>query len=543
VRRRLVPGEESRAHRALAECLPRLPETSAAEVAAHWQAVGDTGAELEWRIRAASEAAARFAGRVAADHWSRVLGIWPPGVVALGSPPLTRPEVWHAVLDACDLAGDLDRGDQAAQQALAESGSWRPVDRAELLRRAGHYRSGLYDLAGAHRLLDEAIDLYRRLPPSEGLAQALDIKCHVSNRQGHHREAVDLLQEALQVLDAAGGSALQRELLASIAWQDSVTGHVERAVDRMAEVALVAPAVPEPRRDLQVAVMHTDILLKASRPPEEVEAAAAPGLAAIEAWGLENLRGNLLRANVALAWMRAGRLERAAEVLVATAPDEGVRGEWGVHLVRARVDCALGQVGLARERCAHLLARRPAAVDVLAPVMAELELWDRTVDDAFDPLVRACAAMPNLLIPGEAGDSLVLAARAAAELAARSQPHGTQAGRQRMARRLADLLQLATHDPFAPTAVPVDRHAGPQWDAELARLVGSETVAVWQAAAEEWDAAHRPHDAAYCRWRAARVALRDADQELADRLLRRAARDAREHEPLSTAIRATSQGA
>ena len=53
----------------------------------------------------------------------------------------------------------------------------------------------------------------------------------------------------------------------------------------------------------------------------------------------------------------------------------------------------------------------------------------------------------------------------------------------------------------------------------------------------------RPHEAAYCRWRAAQAALRDGQGTVAARLLKRAAADAREHVPLSQAIAATRAGA
>ena len=79
------------------------------------------------------------------------------------------------------------------------------------------------------------------------------------------------------------------------------------------------------------------------------------------------------------------------------------------------------------------------------------------------------------------------------------------------------------------------------WRAELARLAGSQGVESWRAAATAWDALDRPHDAAYCRWRAAQCALRDGQGTVAARLLRRAAADAREHVPLSEAIAATAR--
>ncbi len=96
-------------------------------------------------------------------------------------------------------------------------------------------------------------------------------------------------------------------------------------------------------------------------------------------------------------------------------------------------------------------------------------------------------------------------------------------------------------DPFAPAGELAAR-TGLQrtWHAELARLSGEQTVDMWVAAAAEWDKITRPHDSAYCRWRAAEVALATGQATLAQRLLNRASRDAREHVPLLAAIRRTA---
>ncbi len=61
----------------------------------------------------------------------------------------------------------------------------------------------------------------------------------------------------------------------------------------------------------------------------------------------------------------------------------------------------------------------------------------------------------------------------------------------------------------------------------------------WLAAAAEWDGLDRPHDAAYARWRAAQASIAAGHAGRAPALLRRAARDAREHAPLLAAILAT----
>ena len=84
---------------------------------------------------------------------------------------------------------------------------------------------------------------------------------------------------------------------------------------------------------------------------------------------------------------------------------------------------------------------------------------------------------------------------------------------------------------------------GASWQAETARLAGQPSLELWATAAGEWDKLSRPHDAAYCRWRGAQVALATDQGTIALRLLRRAAREGREHVPLSAAIAETTEKA
>ena len=96
-------------------------------------------------------------------------------------------------------------------------------------------------------------------------------------------------------------------------------------------------------------------------------------------------------------------------------------------------------------------------------------------------------------------------------------------------------MQIA---PFGQDAVFADALATERsWQAELARLSGTATIESWITAATEWDKLTRPHDSAYCRWRAAQVALRDGQGTVAARILKRATSDARTHVPLSAEIR------
>ena len=142
----------------------------------------------------------------------------------------------------------------------------------------------------------------------------------------------------------------------------------------------------------------------------------------------------------------------------------------------------------------------------------------------------------------ESSGALALAARAAADVADASALGA--AGRRDLLATLQEIHGRAARDPFEPSGFFAARPAhAAAWAAESARLAGRQSLEPWVDAARQWDRLGRPHDAAYCRWRGAQVALAGGQGTIALRLLRRAAGEAREHVPLSSAIAETAEQA
>jgi hypothetical protein len=165
------------------------------------------------------------------------------------------------------------------------------------------------------------------------------------------------------------------------------------------------------------------------------------------------------------------------------------------------------------------------AVQLLAPLL---------VDPDDESANRATSVVPSTTLePGTVGRLLVLLARAAADAA--------EATPQRRVELQEITRDAAKHHPgtFDAGGFPGDRAAHGQFEAEQARLHKKATVDLWTRAARDWDRVQRPHDAAYCRWRAAQLALKSGHGTVATKLLRRAAHDAKEHVPLAAAIAAT----
>ena len=292
------------------------------------------------------------------------------------------------------------------------------------------------------------------------------------------------------------------------------------------------------KRDLAVAVRHSDILLMTCGAAEAVEAAARPALELATRWNIAAGHVQVLTCNVSQGWRRQGCVGRALD----TVSDHTVDEEPGtfplVHVERATLEVLRGDDDAARRRLLHLESGRSEVMD---PFIVEArvlrEVWTGDPASGLHALFDLLRGRHDEISPGTVGDLLVLGARAAADMSTGASPRE----RRGVARSLESFRAGLHHDPFAPSAVLADRASAPQWDAELGRLRGGNSVDAWLAATRTWDRLTRPHDAAYCRWRAAQVALQSGQGTVAARLLTRAATDAREHVPLSEAIAATAR--
>jgi hypothetical protein len=281
----------------------------------------------------------------------------------------------------------------------------------------------------------------------------------------------------------------------------------------------------------------------ASVAADEVAAAGRPGLEAAAAWGIENYYVSTIRANLAEVLRQSGQIQRAVELIdpvttelaptVDSFPAHGERAS--LDLVRGRVDESIARFEILATLPNPLIWNR---MD-LAERFASAELWSGRPQRALDRLRAMLDESLGTDADRESATVLVQAARAAADVAA-STPLGSSARRE-LLDELTALPPRASADPFAPHPAYGNREAlAATWKTELARVAGEPALERWVSAAQAWDRLTRPHDAAYSRWRAATEARRANQGVAADRLLRRATADAREHVPLLQAIRDSS---
>ena len=541
IRRRLVRLESVAEHRRIAEALGRAAEPSFAEVAEHWQRAEEPGQEIVWRIRAARAASQQFALAQAGVQWRRVLDLWPAPDETAGSPPLGRGAAYLATLDALAHI-DVLTGWEVAQQAMGHETVMGGPDAPGIYLRAADIRWWLGDPAGGLALVERAIDLLGAEAPTADRVRALHARDALLDALGRYDESRAASAQALAAYSGCDDPRLLRSLLVQQAIHQTDTGHIGRGLACLEAATVVEVREPDPEGDLRLAGNHTYMLLLAGRVADEVVEAGRPGLESAATWGLETTTSHALRANMAQALVRAGRV-RAAAALVdpVTSRDHPTYEDLSVQEVRATLDMLRGRPAEALARCDLLTGFPSAHVENrfwFAGSAASVELWCGRPAAAW---ARTTAVLRESLTTDAAAWSsgvLAVAARAAAEVAD-ADLRGPRR-RHDLGAELRDLHHSARHDPFEASPVRADRPAhAAAWKAECARLAGRPSLELWVESARQWERLGHPHDAGYARWRGAQLALGAGDGTTAMRLLRRAAREAREHVPLGAAIAAS----
>jgi hypothetical protein len=352
----------------------------------------------------------------------------------------------------------------------------------------------------------------------------------VLGEDGRQQEGLALVREALEVARAIDDPVLIFETTVAVAAREAYSGDLQSGIDKF-DALRAGGHAPSWQLEMWLGEVHTDILLLHSRPLTEVEEA---GHACVDLSRTPGLAGSgvMTKVNIAEAMVRAGEVSRAASLLpppeeAGTTLSNFLLITWSrIELCRGRLDNALRDIA----ELDAVVMSLPQLRAWRAEAASQVELWSDKSGLAWR---RLRPALEELLTTNETdslGPVFALAARAAADCTINDLDRDAFV-------RLQDLRARATSDPFAGVRGDT-RGWRNSWDAELARLSGDEALDVWVLAAAEWDRITRPHEAAYCRWRGAQAALRDGQGTLADRLLRRAASDAREHVPLHRAIRA-----
>lgn len=543
IRQHLVPGEATEVHRRVANLLAGLPDPPASEIAGHWRAAGVREAELRWRIRAGEAAEQRFANSEAFAEWSRALELWDRAGSGADDDPITLARIHTRVIESAIWSGaDVDVVRRLVESAMAEEVPEQ--GRAEILLRAGDLECAHGDSDTGLRLIREAVAINDRHPPTAAAGHALEVSALTNVSLGRLDEAMADLEKGTQVADQVGTLALRRRMLALAANLRATRGDHDEALRLAAEARTALSAADDPVTAIHVAALETDALLSTGAPAATLVSAAEAALREADRWGLTRISFDVTIANLTEAHLREGDVAAAGRLV-----DPQVSGLSPMEL--RYTQAAHAAVEMRRGRVDSAIAVLEALVSVgnystgtagHDLVLAEALLWAGRPADTITRLHRAGEVLLTSRFAAGGGRLLVALARAEADLATKRRASG--AWRQAAQQRLVSSRQSAAQDPMGETSPEPDATGNLcAWRAELARLSGGDRVDHWVEAATEWDRLHRPHDAAYCRWRGAQVARQEGQGTLATRLLKRAAHDARQHVPLSRAIAATAVGA
>lgn len=536
-RRRLLPGEVRRLHRTFAELLGRDGGADPAVVAEHWRLAGGTTEEARWRAAAARQARRRTDPRSEAEHWLRIL--------ELGRQHAVSPEglvtAWLSAFDALQLSGRLEACAALVDEEQPDVDALPDEQAARVIRRAAQVAWLVKDdPEGSVVLADRALDRLAGHAVGPDLVRVLDQRADALMDLARYDEATRDLQSALDACAELDDDALYLETAATLGWLVGHLGDLAAALDLFRRARSRVAGTAGAWREANLAMMHTDVLLQHHRPPDEVEEAAQRVLDLGREWQLDFHLLTLVKANVVEAYLDAGRTGDAAARLV-DVPRSHSYDDWPGQWVSARLDIVQGRTDDAIRTMRGLVKTGGSTRNRLNRAVWEATalLWQEEPAEAWvalrDPL-EAFLDSPGIV---DYWMAFLVLARAVADM--RTPPGDRPSDEDTAALEdLEDLRRGARLDPLDPQRSSAGVAAGVTWEAELVRASGTDTVDQWSRAAVAWGHLGRPHAAAYCRWRAAQVALREGRGAVAERLLRRAAADAREHVPLSRVIAESS---
>jgi DNA-binding NarL/FixJ family response regulator len=551
----LLPGERAALHEGTARALAAPgDQTLAGEIAGHWQAAGKPGQELPARVAAAEAAERVFGYAEAAVHWQRAIELARTGSGAGSAAGYDVPGLYLRAMNALDWSGDGARAGVVAEEAYRRfAGHPDPAIAAAVryrvacLQRVGAPDAGL-------ALIEEALRLYERVPPSGDCAEAwLDYAAFLLYAHGRSEDALPALNQALAIAEAAGATALTARVLAILAAEAFRRGEVEQGfavLDRGWATA----------QDDGVALMWLALN----------EYLAMFWLARFQEAGETALRGLdcARRAGLGASWWAAilarcaagallvrGRTAEAAALIDPLTARPPGRDDWVVHEARAELDMLRGDIpaAVARNQLMDAIADRLdyiGSIDLTADAArraADLALWAGRPGDALAEIRRVLGLVETPELAMFRGLLLATGMRACADLAEQARARRDEPAAVEALGAAAELVSLADQLHGAPfpdhpfvAMIPAYRAT---WDAEHARLAGAGGREAWRAAAKAWQDLGCPHYAAYARWRQAQAHLDAGQQAAAAAALRAAAAAANGHAPLLAQIRMLAERA
>jgi DNA-binding CsgD family transcriptional regulator/tetratricopeptide (TPR) repeat protein len=521
-----------------------------AEVAGHWAAAGRPAEELRASVAAAEAALQVFAFGQAADLWRRAIELserLPDAAARLSLDPARLHLSAIYALSSCGRRSEADRLTEETYRRFAASPDRAVAARVHSL--TGSSRS-IDDPAAGRPLYEEALRLFTGAPASREHAETLLHYANGFRGQGRSDAGLTHLEQAMEVAEAAGATDVTITVLANLARLQIVNGRLDEAFASLRRGNDLVRGLQIMNADAGsgglLAAIESDLLLKTGRLHEAREVGLAGYELAQHIGRGDSFAAVFPLANAVQALLELGDTAEAARLLDPLTTDAPGLDTWPLHACQVQLDLRRGRVERAGQHMDDIRNLLPARGDVdfareIALVVAELAVWrgrpQAALTEAEQVLARLHGTEQELLC----GELLVLAARAAADLAQRARAHDDRPGEDKARaalERLASTLERMGGRPFTdhPYAARVagDR-AG--WTAERSRGEGTNHPETWEATAATWEGLGRPHRAAYAWWRYAQARLEGGDPiSTAAGPVRRAAAAAAGMAPLAEAI-------
>jgi ATP/maltotriose-dependent transcriptional regulator MalT len=510
----ILPGERRLLHRRLAEALADRPASEPGLLARHWHLAG-----VPDRAAAAAVAAARHAVSVraypeAAKNYALAieLATW---LSAAG------PELKEEAARAASWAGNSEQAATWAADAVAQSDSAGPVDRARRLERLGRYRWETGDPKAAVEATRQAMVVLEGEPPSRLQARVMAALATWWMLLGELEAARPLAVLAVAVAEQASADAERAHGLATLGVITAQDGDLDAGLADLHSAFTLAVRAGSVEDTTRAAANRVHLLYRAGRFAEAVEAGYA-GRDAAAAMGAPPAITAPIGNNAASALVASGRWAEADRLLAELVAESTTNYTRYLQLLQLELAVGRGDAERAADLAATLRKSPddPRLVGSLHACLAEQALDADDLAVAAAEVADGFAALSGAALAEKELRLLAAGARLAADLAllpSSARPRDIPDGWEQLAAAFPDRARLivAEHGAGQPDLAAY----GATVEAEEARRVGNDSRATWRAVAEAWHVAGWPYREAYARLREAVAALKAGRREQGIRAL------------------------
>lgn len=310
----LLPGERTRFHRLYASALEArggLEGTTAVAISHHWMAAHDLPAAFSASLTAMAQAHSTYAYETAARMGERALELWHLVPDAAGIAHRTRAELLATTAYAFRNAGESDRAIALVDEAMNEAPTNDPDRIAGLLRDKSSYLANV-GLTGSIDLLRQALVVLDGEPASVLRASVLGELAARLMLQGELEEAVSVADAAYAEAETVDSQA-RMSVAANIRGMSLLSrGDVSRGLADLRRSGELAGDDDSPR--LRYWVNLSDAMTKLGRFQEAISL-AEQGVEYARLRGVERTKGAILMSNLIEPLFALGHWDQAKELL------------------------------------------------------------------------------------------------------------------------------------------------------------------------------------------------------------------------------------